>query len=94
MSDHPQADKTITISQTAQRSLIILLKVAPVDNEELNTLKAAGNPFPRDLGYEHGFDEVLRGEEVPPLPDTPEGEGDKEQDAEAGTGTGTGSEEY
>jgi len=64
--------------------------VAPVDNEELNTLKAAGNPFPRDLGYEHGFDEVLRGEEVPPLPDTPEGEGDKEQDAEAGTG----SEEY
>lgn len=61
--------------------------MAPVDNEELNALKAAGNPFPRDLGYEHGFDEVLRGEEVPPLPDRSEGEDDRGQDTEVGTGS-------
>jgi len=63
-----------TIPQLAQRCLIDLFKIAPTDNDELNALKAAGNPFPLELGYEHGFDEVLRGEEVPPRPESPHAE--------------------
>lgn len=59
----------MTYAQLAQRCLISMLKIAPADNDELNALKAAGNPFPLDLGYEHGFDEILRGEEVPPRPE-------------------------
>jgi len=54
--------------------LIQWLKTAPANNEELNALRAAGNPFPLDLGYEHGFDEALRGKEVPPQPESPQNE--------------------
>jgi len=53
-----------TLSQYAQRLLIQWLKIAPTDNDDLNTLRAAGNPFPLELGYEHGFDEALQGEEA------------------------------
>ena len=89
MPDYPGNQ---TASCIAQRALITLLKLAPTDNEELNALKAAGNPFPRDLGYEHGFDEILHGEEVPPLPDQPDGEEVKELGDED-TGMGTESKE-
>jgi len=72
MPDYPGNQ---TASHIVQRALITLLKLAPTDNEELNALKAAGNPFPRDLGFEHGFDEILRGEEVKELGDENTGMG-------------------
>lgn len=67
--------------------------MAPTDNDELNALKAAGNPFPLELGYEHGFDEVLRGEEVPPRPESLQAEPTEAGDAGEGAGETNGTDE-